>query len=81
MPLCDMAQQSAMSETAMGTRNLVRSQGGFLKPHGGCPDICIRRSAKRGAVTILAAGERVRYELVTSGKPAKTEAVVIAKAI
>ena len=40
----------------------------------------VRRSAKRGAVTILAAGERVSYELVTSGKPAKTEAVIIAKA-
>ena len=53
---------------------------GFVKADGGSPDMFVRRSAKRGAVTILAAGERVSYELVTSGEPAKTEAVITAKA-
>jgi len=71
-----------MSETGLGTVIWFDPKGGygFVKPDDGGPDMFVRRSATRGAVTILAAGERVSYELVTSGKPAKTEAVITAKA-
>jgi CspA family cold shock protein len=57
----DMARQSAMSETGLGTVIWFDPKAGygFVKPDDGGPDMFVRRSAKRGAVTILAAGERV----------------------
>jgi cold shock CspA family protein len=62
-----------MSETGMGTVIWFDPKAGygFVKADGGSPDMFVRRSAKRGAVILFAAGERVSYELVTSGKPAK----------
>jgi CspA family cold shock protein len=50
---------------------------GFVKPDDGGPDIFARLSVKQ--TVVLEAGERVSYEFLTSGKPAKTEAVIIAK--
>jgi cold shock CspA family protein len=46
---------------------------GFIKPDEGGRDLFVRPSLRRAT---FAAGERVEYTLVTSGKPAKTEAFI-----
>jgi cold shock CspA family protein len=49
---------------------------GFIKPDGGGPDLFVRPSV-RGAA--FHAGERVEYTVVTSGEPARTEALILSK--
>ena len=50
-----------------------KSGYGFVKPDNGGPDLFVRPAAIGAA---FAAGERVEYTLVTSGKPAKTEVFI-----
>jgi len=47
---------------------------GFIRPDERGPDIFARLPANKAMV--LAAGDRVTYELVAFGKPAKTQALI-----
>ena len=76
-----MVQRSA---TRTGTGVIVwfdaKAGYGFVKPDDGGPDIFVRLLTTRKAATALADGQHVTYELVTSGKPPKTEAIIRARA-
>jgi cold shock CspA family protein len=71
----------AVSETGTGVIIWFDLKGsyGFLRPDDGSRDIFARLSVKQ--TMVLEAGERVSYDLLTSGRPAKTEAVITAKLI
>ena len=75
-------KRKAVPTTGVGTVIWFDPQGGygFVKPDDGGPDTFVRLSSK-AHTAVFAAGERVSYQLLTSGEPAKTEAVIIAKAI
>ena len=67
-----------VSKTGMGTVVWFDPKAGygFIKPDERGPDIFARLPANKGVVTTLTAGDRVSYELVTFGKPTKTQAVI-----
>jgi cold shock CspA family protein len=73
---------ASSNRTRTGTVIWFRASYGFIKPDEGGPDIFARVEVKKAAKRPVAflAGERVRYELTTSGSPAKTEAIISRKA-
>ena len=78
-----MAVRSAVSKTGKGTIIWfdLKAGYGFVKPADGGPDVFTRLPVK-GEAMVLAVGDRVTYELLTSGKSAgRTEAVIRAKSI
>jgi cold shock CspA family protein len=78
-----MVKETASSNrTRTGTVIWFGASYGFIKPDEGGPDIFARvrvTEAARRSVAFLA-GERLRYELVTSGSPGRTEAIISGKA-
>ena len=68
---------------AVGTITWFDSKGGFgfIKPDERGPDLFARVSPNRGAPNDLTEGDRVSYELVMSGPPSRTEAIISAKVL
>jgi cold shock CspA family protein len=69
------------SKTRMGTLIWFdpKARGGFIRPDEGGPDIFARLLQKKGKAMTLAAGNRVRYELVPSAKLVEAAAFILAK--
>ena len=69
------------TEMAVGTIIWFDSKGGFgfIKPDERGPDLFAHIPPNRGAPNDLTEGDRVSYEIVTSGPPSRTEAIISAK--
>ena len=70
----EVATQSAVSKNRLAT--II-----WFDPNEGCPNIFARLLQKKGKAMTLAAGNRVRYELVPSAKLVETAAFILAKVI
>jgi cold shock CspA family protein len=77
----DVATQSAVPKNRIGTVLWFDPKAccGFIRPDEGGPDIFARLLQKKGKAMTLAAGNRVRYELVPSTRLVETAAFILAK--
>ena len=73
-----MIARTAVSKTGIGIVIWFDPQHhcGFIKPEDGGPDLFVRPSVRGAAFD---SGERVEYTLITSGEPARTEALIWTK--